>query len=103
MTLWTTVLAAGRESSANAEDALARLCQTYWPPVYAYVRKRTPYYPKIGGLGSGRCSVVIPEHAAQPLSTPHLPGTRKLRKLRPDDLVLKRLVVSLRVVVKNEL
>ena len=39
-TLWTSVLAAGKEDSPDSETALARLCQTYWPPVYAYVRKR---------------------------------------------------------------
>lgn len=39
-TLWTAVLAAGKESSPDSEAALASLCQTYWPPVYAYVRKR---------------------------------------------------------------
>jgi RNA polymerase sigma factor (sigma-70 family) len=41
-TLWTTVLAAGNKSSSDSEAALARLCQTYWRPVYAYIRKRTP-------------------------------------------------------------
>lgn len=39
-TLWTSVLAAGKESSPDCKAALASLCQTYWPPVYAYVRKR---------------------------------------------------------------
>jgi RNA polymerase sigma-70 factor (ECF subfamily) len=39
-TLWTSVVAAGKETSADSEAALARLCQTYWPPVYAYIRKR---------------------------------------------------------------
>jgi RNA polymerase sigma-70 factor (ECF subfamily) len=39
-TLWTTVLAAAEHSSPDSEAALARLCQIYWPPVYAYVRKR---------------------------------------------------------------
>jgi RNA polymerase sigma-70 factor (ECF subfamily) len=33
------VLAAGGES-VQAQDALARLCQTYWYPLYAYVRRR---------------------------------------------------------------
>jgi len=41
-TLWTTVLAAGKQSSSDSEAALAKLCQIYWPPVYAYIRKRTP-------------------------------------------------------------
>jgi RNA polymerase sigma factor (sigma-70 family) len=33
------VLTAGGESD-QAQDALARLCQTYWYPLYAYVRRR---------------------------------------------------------------
>jgi RNA polymerase sigma factor (sigma-70 family) len=41
-TLWTTVVAAGEKSSPDSQAALARLCQIYWRPVYAYVRKRTP-------------------------------------------------------------
>jgi RNA polymerase sigma-70 factor (ECF subfamily) len=36
------VLAAGRSSSRDAEQALAKLCQTYWYPLYAYVRRRVP-------------------------------------------------------------
>ena len=39
-TRWTVVLAAGQKSDANAADALATLCQTYWYPVYAFVRRR---------------------------------------------------------------
>ena len=34
------VLTAGRSDSTRAQDALARLCQTYWYPLYAYVRRR---------------------------------------------------------------
>lgn len=34
------VLAAGKDSSPASHDALARLCQTYWDPLYAYVRRR---------------------------------------------------------------
>lgn len=40
-TRWTVVLAAGRESSPDSEQALAELCQTYWYPLYAYARRRT--------------------------------------------------------------
>jgi RNA polymerase sigma-70 factor (ECF subfamily) len=39
-THWSVVLAAGEEGSAQAATALARLCQTYWFPVYAFIRKR---------------------------------------------------------------
>jgi RNA polymerase sigma-70 factor (ECF subfamily) len=34
------VLTAGRSDTARAHDALAKLCQTYWHPLYAYVRRR---------------------------------------------------------------
>jgi RNA polymerase sigma-70 factor (ECF subfamily) len=34
------VLSAGRKSSPNADGALAELCQIYWYPLYAYVRRR---------------------------------------------------------------
>jgi RNA polymerase sigma-70 factor (ECF subfamily) len=38
-THWSVVVAAGRNDTARARDALARLCQTYWHPLYAYVRR----------------------------------------------------------------
>jgi len=34
------VLTAGRSDTTRARDALAKLCQTYWYPLYAYVRRR---------------------------------------------------------------
>lgn len=39
-THWTVVLAAGRQSSPEADHALEELCGTYWFPLYAYVRRR---------------------------------------------------------------
>jgi hypothetical protein len=38
-THWTEVLSAGRADSAQANSALNALCQGYWPPLYAYVRR----------------------------------------------------------------
>lgn len=38
-THWSQVIAAGDQNSAEGHEALARLCQTYWLPVYAFVRK----------------------------------------------------------------
>lgn len=34
------MLAAGQRSTSQAQQALEVLCQTYWRPVYAYIRRR---------------------------------------------------------------
>lgn len=39
-TRWTAVLAAARSDTVRARAALGELCQTYWYPLYAYVRRR---------------------------------------------------------------
>jgi RNA polymerase sigma factor (sigma-70 family) len=39
-THWSVVVAAGRAAdTSRARDALARLCQAYWHPLYSYVRR----------------------------------------------------------------
>src|SRR3954453_9987809 len=38
-TRWSMVLAAGKGESPDADAALAGLCQTYWYPLYAFVRR----------------------------------------------------------------
>ena len=38
-THWSVVLAAGRPKSASYRQALETLCQTYWFPLYAYLRR----------------------------------------------------------------
>lgn len=44
-THWSAVVAASRSDSTHAQAALASLCQSYWYPLYAYVRRRgfTPH------------------------------------------------------------
>ncbi|MCI0350871.1 MAG: hypothetical protein L0Z53_15710 [Acidobacteriales bacterium] len=37
-THWSVVLAAKERDSPEAGRALEQLCQTYWPPLYAYIR-----------------------------------------------------------------
>ena len=40
-THWTVVLQAGQlESSESAQSALSTFCETYWPPLYAFLRHR---------------------------------------------------------------
>jgi RNA polymerase sigma-70 factor (ECF subfamily) len=39
-THWSVVLTAGRADTPQARNALETLCQVYWFPLYAYVRRR---------------------------------------------------------------
>jgi DNA-directed RNA polymerase specialized sigma24 family protein len=39
-TQWSVVLAAAKTNRREAQIALAQLCETYWYPLYAYVRHR---------------------------------------------------------------
>lgn len=39
-THWSVVLAAGSSEATESHTALSTLCQTYWPPVYSFIRSR---------------------------------------------------------------
>jgi RNA polymerase sigma-70 factor (ECF subfamily) len=45
-TRWSLVLAARAQSSAEADAALARLCELYWYPVYAFLRRQRGRSPQ---------------------------------------------------------
>jgi len=38
-THWSVVLAARESDAPSAAEALERLCRTYWPPLYAFIRR----------------------------------------------------------------
>ena len=38
-THWSLILAARDRDEPRAHEALAVLCQSYWPPIYAYIRR----------------------------------------------------------------
>jgi RNA polymerase sigma factor (sigma-70 family) len=38
-TRWSQVIAAGADQTEDSRDALARLCELYWYPLYGYVRR----------------------------------------------------------------
>ena len=40
ITRWTMVLEAKGPDSAKSEKALAELCQKYWGPIYAFIRRQ---------------------------------------------------------------
>jgi len=39
-THWTVILQARDGGSSEADEALLRLCQAYWPPLYAFIRRQ---------------------------------------------------------------
>jgi len=47
-THWSMVLAAGNLSSPDYQKALSALCETYWFPIYAYLRRQGYDYHRAG-------------------------------------------------------
>lgn len=39
-THWSVIVAASQPDNGSQDEALATLCRSYWPPVYAYIRRR---------------------------------------------------------------
>ena len=39
-THWSVVLLAGQEQSPQSAEALEKLCRTYWPPLYSFIRRQ---------------------------------------------------------------
>lgn len=39
-TQWSVIIAVGADDPDAAKEALGKLCHTYWPPLYAYIRRR---------------------------------------------------------------
>lgn len=58
-TRWSLILAAGERGSADAEQALARLCTLYWYPVFAFVRRQGHGADAAQDLTQGFFSVLI--------------------------------------------
>ena len=41
LTRWSVVLAAGDTTNPNSHEALSELCQSYWRPLYSFVRRKS--------------------------------------------------------------
>ncbi|MBI3861535.1 MAG: sigma-70 family RNA polymerase sigma factor [Planctomycetia bacterium] len=61
-TQWSVVLAAGAKREAGAREALTRLCEVYWPPLYAYVRRRIDDVHEAQDLTQAFFSHLIEKH-----------------------------------------
>jgi RNA polymerase sigma-70 factor (ECF subfamily) len=61
-TRWTVVLTAARSDTTHAREALAQLCQTYWYPLYACVRRKGYAPPDAEDLTQAFFARVLEEH-----------------------------------------
>jgi RNA polymerase sigma factor (sigma-70 family) len=62
-TRWSVVAAATGSSSPQSRRALADLCQTYWPPLYAFLRRRGHSPEDAQDLTQGFFARVLERHA----------------------------------------
>ena len=67
-THWSVVLTAAHSDTTQAQDALARLCQTYWHPLYAYVRRRGHSPEDAEDLTQGFFAVLLQRKAVSTVS-----------------------------------
>ncbi len=61
-TQWSIVLAAGDPQAAGGAEALALLCQAYWYPLYAYIRRRVSDVHQAQDLTQAFFSHVLEKH-----------------------------------------
>jgi len=62
-THWSVVLSAGRGDDTRSREALARLCQTYWYPLYAFVRRHGHSPEDAQDLTQGFFAHLLEHHA----------------------------------------
>jgi RNA polymerase sigma factor (sigma-70 family) len=65
-TNWSLVLAAGGREDSGSRKALAELCEAYWYPVYAYVRRRVPDVHEAQDLTQEFFARLLEEHSIEP-------------------------------------
>lgn len=74
-THWSAVLAARERDSSQAEQALAELCQTYWYPLYVFIRRRGNGPGEAEDLTQGFFERLLEKHYLGDLQ----PGTGRFR------------------------
>ncbi|MBN2430838.1 MAG: sigma-70 family RNA polymerase sigma factor [Acidobacteria bacterium] len=61
-TRWRIVVAARDTAEPSAREAMASLCQTYWPPLYAYIRRKGYSHPEAQDLTQGFFTRLLEKH-----------------------------------------
>jgi DNA-directed RNA polymerase specialized sigma24 family protein len=69
-TRWNVVLAAADSSAPESQTALEQLCRTYWPPLYAFVRRNGYPTEKAKDLTQGFFAFIL-EHHTLHFADPH--------------------------------
>jgi len=64
-TLWNEVVAAGQVGRPGAARALEKLCQVYWYPIYAYLRRRGFDRPEAKDLTQGFFFYLVKKNVVQ--------------------------------------
>lgn len=67
-THWSVVLSAADTESPAAAEALEKLCQTYWQPLYAFIRRAGHSPPDAQDLTQGFLAHLLEKGALQKLS-----------------------------------
>src|SRR5262245_36674843 len=70
-THWSVVLAADGSDSNQASDAMEKLCRTYWPPLYAYLRRRGCSVQDAQDLTQGFFIHLLERHALRRVDRDH--------------------------------
>ena len=58
-TVWMRVELAGDQTQPRSREALAELCQTYWHPVYAFIRRKGNDPDRAADLTQGFFTLLI--------------------------------------------
>lgn len=64
-TRWSIVLAAGQRTDATADEALTRLCEAYWLPLYEFARRRGYSAADAGDVTQGFFARLLEKHYLQ--------------------------------------
>ena len=64
-TRWSLVIAAGRDATPTSRAALAELCELYWPPLYAYARRRGHSVEEAQDLTQAFFTRLLEKHTVQ--------------------------------------